>query len=238
MRVQVPTQRETSRPFFFRCDLSSSSGQSEARPQGSVGHHQSNAWVFCGRPKRWSSKSENPSPSKIEAKSALQDSKQQTTTKNKHPSGPPAFSRDPYILHLNMATCKWWFPFTLVWKNCHVSNGGNTESSFQGALFSLGPHGPSLSAFLSPPTKPDTSQPRFREAALRGSRQVPIRAEGDLRDSARAARGGRKNPGLGEVQARGIGVRVPEIYFLAGLSILVFFPPVCLFLGEYSCQEG
>ena len=26
------------------------------------------------------------------------------------------FYRDPYIIHLNIATCKWWFPFILVLK--------------------------------------------------------------------------------------------------------------------------
>ena len=26
------------------------------------------------------------------------------------------YSRDPYIIHLNIATCKWWFPFLLVAK--------------------------------------------------------------------------------------------------------------------------
>ena len=32
-------------------------------------------------------------------------------------------NRDPYILHLNIATCKWWFP-TLLWcGKSHVSNG-------------------------------------------------------------------------------------------------------------------
>ena len=32
-------------------------------------------------------------------------------------------SRDPYIIHLNIATCTWWFPFLLVLKKPHVSNG-------------------------------------------------------------------------------------------------------------------
>ena len=33
------------------------------------------------------------------------------------------FNRDPYIIHLNIATCKWWFPFIQRWKKPHVSNG-------------------------------------------------------------------------------------------------------------------
>ena len=31
------------------------------------------------------------------------------------------FSRDPYIIHLNIATCKWWFPVILVFKKPHVT---------------------------------------------------------------------------------------------------------------------
>ena len=32
-------------------------------------------------------------------------------------------NRDPYIVHLNIATCEWWCPFILVLKKQHVSNG-------------------------------------------------------------------------------------------------------------------
>ena len=37
---------------------------------------------------------------------------------------PRCTGRDPYIIHLNIATCQWWFPFTLL-KKPHVSNGRN-----------------------------------------------------------------------------------------------------------------
>ena len=40
-------------------------------------------------------------------------------------------NRDAYIIYLNIATCKWWFPFVLLEKACHVSTGCKMHRSFK-----------------------------------------------------------------------------------------------------------
>ena len=49
-------------------------------------------------------------------------------TKNSNPN-PNRHSKQGSgcIIHLNIATCKWWFPFMWVLKKQHVSNGCNMD---------------------------------------------------------------------------------------------------------------
>ena len=51
-------------------------------------------------------------------------------------------SRDPYIIHLNIATCKWWCPFILVLKKPAMfqtvkQNGHLLRSPAKGVCFAI-----------------------------------------------------------------------------------------------------